>query len=370
MITTSRLQQHDPTALLEPLFLNAMGSDRSLEPFHPRSPAFSLARCLSAVGMPGATAEPLAGGLINYVWRVIDQNSQTQILKHAEGVSKYNESRKSSAERLVYEVRALQMPVLRAASEKVPSICVPEIKVFDRELYALLMTDGGGRSVADVYQDGDNGDVDFRDLGVRLGRWIAVLHNATRNAEAGDFENPISEQAWASAGPHMPDRMEQYGYARRDGEIVRDEYFGIKADEPACCVHGDFRPNNMLLTARNDVMIIDWEMSKRQSPAADLSLFAAHSHILETVHGERGLLQGFLTTYRVETGSLVDERVALRTAVEFGSFLAYWAPRMGNLGDEAQTARFAAVGAEMMHKAVRRDFEWLRQSCLRVLFET
>jgi aminoglycoside phosphotransferase (APT) family kinase protein len=318
--------------------------------------------------MPSAKAEPLAGGLINYVWRVTDQNGQTSILKHAEGSSKYNESRKSSAERLVYEVRALQMPVLRTASEKVPTVCVPEVKAFDRELYALLMTDGGGRSVADIYQDGEDEEVDFQELGVRLASWLAVLHNVTQNAAAGDFENPISEQAWASAGPHMPDRMEQHGYARRDGEIIRDEYFGVKADEAACCVHGDFRPNNMLLTPRNDVMIIDWEMSKRQSPAVDLSLFAAHSHILETVYGERGLLQGFLTTYRVDTGTLVDERVALRTAVEFGSFLAYWAPRMGNLGDEAQTARFAVVGAEMMHKAVQRDFEWLRQSCLKALF--
>jgi Ser/Thr protein kinase RdoA (MazF antagonist) len=345
-----------------------MDFDRSKDPFHPRSPTFSLAKCLSAVGMPGATAEPLVGGLINYVWRVTDQNGRTQILKHAEGSSKYNENRKSSAERLVYEVRALRMPVLRAASEKVPSICVPEVKAFDSELYALLMTDGGGRSVVDVYQDGEDGGVDFRDLGARLGNWLAVLHNATRDAQMGDFENPISEQAWASAGPYMPDRMEQHGYARRDGEIIRDEFFGIKADEAACCVHGDFRPNNMLLTPRNDVMIIDWEESKRQSPAADLSLFAAHSHILETVHGERGLLQGFLTTYRAETGTLMDERVALRTAVEFGSFPAYWAPQMGNLGDEAQTARFAAIGAEMMHKAVRRDFEWLRQSCLKALF--
>jgi hypothetical protein len=115
-----------------------MGSNRSKDPFHPRSPTFSLAKCLEAVGMPSAKAEPLAGGLINYVWRVTDQNGQTSILKHAEGSSKYNESRKSSAERLVYEVRALQMPVLRTVSEKVPTVCVPGVKAFDRELYALL----------------------------------------------------------------------------------------------------------------------------------------------------------------------------------------------------------------------------------------
>jgi aminoglycoside phosphotransferase (APT) family kinase protein len=228
--------------------------------------------------MPGATAEPLAGGLINYVWRLTDQKGQTYILKHAEGSSKFNENRKSSAERLVYEVRALQNPVLRSACEKVPTVCVPEVRAFDGELYAFLMTDGSGRSVADVYQDhdGEDGNADFRDLGVRLASWIAVLHNATRNAREGDFENPVSEQAWASAGPHMPDRMEQHGYARRDGEVIRDDYFGVKADEAACCVHGDFRPNNMLLTPRNEIMIIDWEMSRRQSPAADLSLFLRH----------------------------------------------------------------------------------------------
>jgi aminoglycoside phosphotransferase (APT) family kinase protein len=344
-----------------------MGFDGSKDTLHPRSETFSLAKCLSAVGLPGAKAEPLAGGLINYVWRVFDQNGQAYILKHAEDSQKYDENIASSAERLVYEHRALRNPILRTANDKVPSVCVPEIKAFDRELSALLMTDGGGHSVAEVYQDG-GGDGDFQDLGVRLASWLAVLHNATRNAGASDYENPFSEQAWALAGPDIPDCMEQHGYARHEGEIIRDEYFGVKADEAACCVHGDFRPNNMLLTPRNDTMIIDWEESKRQSPAADLSLFAAHSHILETVHGERGLLQGFLTTYRAETGTLVDERVALRTAVEFGSFLAYWAPQMGNLGDEAQTARFATVGAEMMHKAVQRDFEWLRQSCLKALF--
>jgi aminoglycoside phosphotransferase (APT) family kinase protein len=344
-----------------------MGFDGSKDTLHPRSDTFSLAKCLDAVGMPGATAEPLAGGLINYVWRVIDRNGRASILKHAESSMKYDEKIESSADRLVYEFRALQVPALRTACERVPTVCVPKVKAFDNEHYALLMTDGGGRSVADAYQQQD-GQVDFPALGQRLASWIAVLHNATRDAVAGQFENPFSELAWASAAPDMPDCMEQHGYARRDGEIIRDKYSGIKAGEPACCVHGDFRPNNMLLTPHGNVMVIDWEESRRQSPAADLSLFAAHSHILEAVHGDQGLLRAFLTTYRAETGSLVDERVALRTAVEFGSFLAYWAPQMGNLGDEAQTARFAAVGAEMMHKAVQRDFEWLRQSCLRALF--
>jgi thiamine kinase-like enzyme len=118
----------------------------------------------------------------------------------------------------------------------------------------------------------------------------------------------------------------------------------------------------------DELMLMDWEDSRRQSPAFDLSLFAAHAHVLEAMHGDRGLLQSFLTTYRAQAGPLVTERVALRTAVEYGVFLAYWVPQLNPFEDAAQSERFAAIGAEMMHKAVRRDFAWLRQSCLRALF--
>jgi len=339
--------------------------DNSNDSLHPRSEAFSLAKCLHAVGVPGATATPLAGGMANYIWRLVDQSGQKHILKHAEASLKYNAAIESSAERLFYEFRALQMPALRAACMKVPTVRAPVVRAFDHEHYALLMTDGGGRSLAAAYEDGDR--IDFVDLGARLASWTAALHNSTRSAAASDFPNPVSDRDWMSAAKEIPDYLVQHGFERQDGVIVRDEYYGLNADEQTCCVHGDLRPGNMLLMPRNDVMIIDWEDSRLHSPAMDLGIFAAHSHILESACGDRGLLQAFLTTYRAAAGTLVDERVALRTATEYGVFLAYWTPQL-NLCDKAQSIQFAAVGAEMLHKAVHRDFEWLRQSCLRALF--
>jgi hypothetical protein len=74
--------------------------------------------------------------------------------------------------------------------------------------------------------------------------------------------------------------------------------------------------------------IIDWENSRRQSPALDMRLFAAQAYLLDVLHGERGLLDAFLTTYKVSAGEICDERVARRTAVMFGGFLVFWLPQM------------------------------------------
>jgi len=138
----------------------------------------------------------------------------------------------------------------------------------------------------------------------------------------------------------MPQCMEEHGYSRRVGEIARDEYFALQPGEIACCVQGDFRPGNILVGKEGVLSIIDWEDSRRQSLALDLRLFAAQAYLLDVLHGERGLLEAFLTTYKDSAGEICEERVARRTAVMFGGFLVFWLPQM-DLCSAAQSAELA-----------------------------
>jgi aminoglycoside phosphotransferase (APT) family kinase protein len=205
------------------------------------------------------------------------------------------------------------------------------------------------------------------DVGKRLATWAAALHRASWDSPPEVWKNEVAQSVSMVAVAGMPQCMEEHGYSRRIGEIARDEYSALQPGEQACCVQGDFRPGNVLVGEDGVLSIIDWENSRRQSPALDVRLFAAQAYLLDVLHGERGLLDAFLTTYKVSAGEICDERVARGTAVMFGGFLAFWLPQM-DLCSAAQCAKLAAYGAEVVDKAIAGDLQWLRESRLGPLF--
>jgi aminoglycoside phosphotransferase (APT) family kinase protein len=331
----------------------------------PRDPNFSLDACLrKAAHIRMQTATPLTGGLINYVWRITDERGQTYILKHAEAAQKFEPSIENSPARLAYEARGMRAREVREACAAVEGITVPEVVAYESELHTLIMTDGGRDILADVYKAGG---LDMRDVGERLARWTAALHMASRDVAETAWENPGSEQVTMMAANALPECMERHGYERRVGEVARDGFFALRDGEPVCYVQGDFRPGNILVGEDNVLSIIDWEDSRRQSPAVDLRLFAAQAYLLDVLHGERGLLKAFLTTYKRCAGEMCTERVSYRTAVMLGTFLLFWLPQM-DLCNAAQSAELACFGAMVVDKCVAGDVQWLRQSRLGPLF--
>jgi aminoglycoside phosphotransferase (APT) family kinase protein len=330
----------------------------------PRNPGFSLEACLKEIGVSIDTVTPLAEGLVNYVWRATDKTGKSWILKHAEPSLKLNASIESDPARLSYEVRGMNSEAVLFACKAVNGVTVPKVISYNDSSHTLVTTDGGTRTLADAYAASE---LDMGDVGKRLAKWLAALHKATQDTSPGVWENESAENVSMVAANGMPQRMAEHGYGRRIGEIARDEFFALQPGERACCVQGDFRPGNILVGEDNLLSIIDWEDSRRQSPALDLRLFAAQAYLLDVLHGERGLLEAFLTTYRLHAGDICDEQIARRTAVMFGGFLVFWLPQM-DLCNASQSADLAAYGAKVVDKAIARDQEWLQRSRLAPLF--
>lgn len=343
---------------------NNMTYETTEESFQPRNPKFSLEACLRSTDISVESITPLAGGLVNYVWRVTDTRGGVSILKHAEAALKLNASIESDPTRLAYEARGMRSPAVRNACKVVDGVTVPEVISYNDELHTLITTDGGNESLADTYKAGR---LDMYDVGERLAKWVAALHVATQNVSPEVWQNDLAEGVSMVAANGMPECMENHGYGRRVGEIARDQYFALQPEEAVCCVQGDFRPGNILVDNNDVLSIIDWEDSRRQSPALDLRLFAAQAYLLDVLHGERRLLEAFLKMYKTHAGELCDERVARRSAVMFGGFLVFWLPQM-DLCSPSQSTELASYGAEVVHKAIAGDLQWLRQCRLGPLF--
>lgn len=331
----------------------------------PRNPGFSLEACLEGLGVSIDTVTPLTGGLVNYVWRITDKSGKTWILKHAEASLKLNASIESDPARLSYEIRGMNSEAVHLACRAVDGVTVPTVISYNNTSHTLVTTDGGQRTLANAYA---TSGLDMRDVGTRLATWLATLHKATQDASPDIWRNDLAESVSMVAANGMPQGMADHGYGRRVGEIARDGYFALQSGERACCVQGDFRPGNILVGENNVLSIIDWEDSRRQSPALDLRLFAAQAYLLDVLHGERGLLEAFLTTYRLHAGDMWDEQVARRTAVMFGGFLVFWLPQM-DLCSTSQSADLAAYGAKVVDRTIARDQQWLQQSRLAPLFK-
>jgi aminoglycoside phosphotransferase (APT) family kinase protein len=344
---------------------NAMTPEINQFSLQPRNPDFSLEACLKDIGVSTDTVIPLTGGLVNYVWRVTGKSGKAWILKHAEASLKLNASIESDPARLSYEARGMNSDAVQLACKAVNGVTVPSVISYNDKSHTLVTTDGGTQSLADAYKANE---LDMRDVGERLAIWLAALHKATQDVSPETWRNDLAESVSMVAANGMPQRMADLGYGQRVGEIARDGYFALQPDEPACCVQGDFRPGNILVDKDDNLSIIDWEDSRRQSPALDLRLFAAQAYLLDVLHGERGLLEAFLVTYRLHAGDLCDERVAYRTAVMFGGFLVFWLPQM-DLCNASQSAELAAYGAKVVDRAIAKDRQWLQQSRLAPLFK-
>ena len=341
-----------------------MPSEIDKNSLQPRNPGFSLEACLSGTGISIDKVTPLTGGLVNYVWRITDIHGNTWILKHAESSLKLNASICSDPARLSHEARGMNSEAVREACNAVSGITVPRVVTYNEKLHTLVTTDGGNESLAEAYE---TGKLDMRDVGQRLAEWLAALHTTTSKTPIGIWKNELAESVSMVAANGMPQCMEEHGYDRRVGEMARDGFFALQPGEHACCVQGDFRPGNILVGEGDVLSIIDWEDSRRQSPALDLRLFAAQAYLLDVLHGERGLLEAFLKTYKTHAGEICDERVARRTAVMFGGFLVFWLPQM-DLCSATQSADLASYGAKVVDKAIAGDLQWLEQSRLGPLF--
>jgi len=247
--------------------------------------------------------EPLSGGLLNHVWKV--PASPTPL------VFKWSPPYVASAPEIAldpgrsgFEVRALTY--LADA---------PEMRSFARDAGVSAATLVGATSspwvvvtehveaVGDISQ-ACTSEGFIRDA-ERLGQWLATLHDSTslQREVSRDLSSSMNNLAVQQTRAEV-----QYG-ALADWLDAREEPVAAKAlrtlgarflEPGECLVMGDLWPPSVLVTARDRLVVIDWEFSHYGHPAQDIGHLCAHFWSRWQRTGERRSreqLDAFLSGY-------------------------------------------------------------------------
>ena len=305
----------------------------------------------------------LAGGSANFVWRLLQGSGKTTIIKHAEPYVRAVPGLSFPVDRMDFEHKAMtSLPPLLDPS---PVVFVPEVYQYDPESHVLMIEDGGARTLKEAYADPA---LDMSAFGNALGRWLAGLHQRTKQEAIGDNQTAKSMNRFALI--HLASALQKYDQDPSLAEQIDAQYGYLPQTDDECVCHGDFWPGNVLVNDHGRLAVVDWEMVRRGCGARDVGQFAAEAHLLDRFRGGRRLRTGFLQGYR-ETGEL-DNRFLKRVAVFMGVHLAFWPTRV-SWGTEKETKEMVEAGCELMKRALGQEEEenehWLAESLLRELQE-
>ncbi|KAL8708994.1 MAG: hypothetical protein Q9220_006203 [cf. Caloplaca sp. 1 TL-2023] len=330
----------------------------------------SLTRYLQRKSIDCTSAKPVEGGTANYVFRLLDQNGNSTILKHAEPyVASSGGSIPFPLDRMDFEARAIN--AVRQIMPTASVVQVPEIVSYDQDAKVLIMSDGGDTTLKKAYST--RRDVDIVTIGRSLGEWLATLHQSTQETDIGEGGNPTGKAIACWPYTHLEQVAGQYGLDVEFCKHISASYSpGImKADD--CVCHGDIWPGNVLLDADSRLTVVDWEMCRRGRGDLDVGQFAAEAYLLDRFCGGKGLLQSFLQGYRSKRESFGDETVGNRDlarlmVVRMGVHLAYWPARV-KWAEEEETKKIIELGHELMRRGNTADMDWLCDSILQALFK-
>lgn len=233
--------------------------------------------------VPGITdnspLETLQGGSLNFVWRIRSTSGKSVIIKHA---PRYIASVPDIAfdnSRIVFEANILKAFQSRIELNQLKGLGIrpPEYLGHDSGRHLLMMEDVG--SWPDMLHAVRLTDTDVAAFGSNMGAFIAQLHLQTYQNKwfADNFANlPVQRtrlqvqyigcQEFCRRA-HMPD-------ADKIGKLCRQ--LGEKLNSLGkCLIMGDLWPYSILLD-REDIRLIDWELTHFGRPAQDVAHLAAH----------------------------------------------------------------------------------------------
>ena len=226
----------------------------------------------------------------------------------------------------------------------------PEVFRYNAENHVLHLSDGGARTLKAAY--GEPG-LDVPGYGAGLGRWLAGLHGASVEADIGDNQTGKAIYRYAYMG--LAGVAREYGVDAGLSERVDREFGSLLQTDDECVCHGDFWPGNVLVSETGEgLMVVDWEMVRRECGATDVGQFAAEAWLLDRFRGGKGLLGAFLKSYREAAGP--GRGFLKRVAVHFGTHLAFWPTRV-EWGSREETRECELVGQEVLKRAVDEDWE-------------
>ncbi|OWY55168.1 kinase-like protein [Alternaria alternata] len=272
----------------------------------------------------------LSGGSANYVYRVINHDGSTRILKHAEPYLHSNKDFAFDPKRMNYEARILQALIFLR-------------EPFDRNSSRMERThDGGSRNLKDAYTDPE---LDMPYIAEQIGRWLVALHLSARNLslaspdqDRGIDNNPIAVDIYRYPYNGLHIALTQSGYDPQLAHVINERFGSLVAVDDECICHGDFWPGNVLVRDFEqepvELTIVDWELVRRGTSATDVGQFAAESFLLDRFRG-----------------------------VHWAVHVAFWPTRV-RWSNEEETKALVEVGVATLENILNEDWEKLLESPL------
>jgi 5-methylthioribose kinase len=242
--------------------------------------------------------EALAWGVSNVVLRVTFDSHSALVVKQSRGRLRTPDPWFSRLDRIWREV-----DVMRVLEPVLPRGVVPRVLYEDREDYAFVMEAAPADHVVWKQQLLD-GVAETR-VSRFLGSCLGTIHRETAfrpdlQSRLGDVEvfvqlrvDPFYRKV-AGACPEIAPAI--------------DRMIETMFSSPACIVHADFSPKNVLI-AKERIILVDYETGHYGDPAFDLGFFLSHL-LLKAVRFRRrfpeyaALTTTFWETYRESVAAL------------------------------------------------------------------
>lgn len=241
-----------------------------------------LAHRLPELGPTGDPA-PLAGGLLNHVWRV-QVGEGSVVVKHAPPHIATAPDVPLDPSRIAFEARALAdlSPGGRLAHLAGDAVRAPRLLDFDPDAAVLVMEDLGDLPhLGGALHAGRDLDREAR----RLGRFIGRLHAETldRPDLAVRFDNrPIQQTRHRVQYLAVGDILRCAGVPDAANLGARTADLSRRLQRSGrCLLMGDLWPPSIRLAPDGRLLVVDWEFAHYGQPAQDLGHIAAHLWMLE-----------------------------------------------------------------------------------------
>lgn len=245
-----------------------------------------------------ADARLLAWGVSNVVLRVCVAGGDEFVIKQSRKQLRTEVPWFSRLDRIWRE-----MDVMQTLQPLLPAGVVPRVLFDDRENYLFAMQAIDANHT--VWKAQLLAGIVEPSIAATLGEYLGTIHAGTAN-------NSELQQRWGDTEVFVQLRVDPFyrhianvhSELRPDLDSLIDEMF----QTPACVVHADFSPKNILVTNRG-LALVDFETAHYGDPAFDLGFFLSHLMLKTVLHAGRcceflELMRRFWQHYTARLGDL------------------------------------------------------------------
>jgi len=277
------------------------------------------ARAAQLVG--GAWAEPLEGGLLNRVWRVMTEHGAV-VVKHAPPYVASNPAIPLDPARIDFEARALSLFQGELAHLSSERIRPPRLLARFVAESAIALEDLGDWPSLEDWLLAGGGAWPLAALGGFIGR----LHSASGRSLIALDNQGVQQTRHAVQYAPAAGFLAAGGVPDAAALGARADAFGRSLMRSGrCLVMGDLWPRSVMVLAGDSayggaddgaVRLFDWEFCHWGRPGQDLGHLAAHLWMLGHRRGLSGDWAVFLAAYAAERALTAEDRE--ESALHFG----------------------------------------------------